>query len=76
MVYHKGLYLVRLLFLIYVNKMPMEVKCNLLLYANDIYLVFQGDNVKYQKVARSRFCKYMQLVCRQETKYSLQRLRS
>ena len=36
-----------LLFLIYVNDMPMAVKCNLLLYGNDPCLVFQSDNVAY-----------------------------
>ena len=35
-----------LLFLIYVNDMPMAVKCNLILYANDTCLVFQSKNVK------------------------------
>ena len=35
-----------LLFLIYVNDMPMAVKCNLFLYADDTYLVFQSKNVK------------------------------
>ena len=35
-----------LLFLIYVNDIPMAVKCNLFLYANDTCLVFQSKNVK------------------------------
>ena len=35
-----------LLFLIYVNDMPMPVKCNLFLYADDTCLVFQSKNVK------------------------------
>ena len=35
-----------LLFLIYINDIPMAVKCNLLLYANDTCLVFQSKNVK------------------------------
>ena len=35
-----------LLFLIYVNDMPMAVKCNLLLYADDTCLVFQSKNFK------------------------------
>ena len=35
-----------LLFLIYVNDMPMAVKCNLFFYANDTCLVFQSKNVK------------------------------
>ena len=35
-----------LLFLIYVNDMPMAVKCNLFLYADDTCLVFQSKNVK------------------------------
>ena len=35
-----------LLFLIYVNDMPMVVKCNLFLYADDTCLVFQSKNVK------------------------------
>ena len=34
-----------LLFLIYIN-MPMTVKCNLFLYADDTCLVFQSKNVK------------------------------
>ena len=36
----------RLLFLIYVNDMPMAVNCNLFLYADDTCLVFQSKNVK------------------------------
>ena len=35
-----------LLFLIYVNDIPMAVKCGLLLYADDTWLVFQSKNVK------------------------------
>ena len=35
-----------LLFLIYVNDMPMAVKCDLFLYADDTCLVFQSKNVK------------------------------
>ena len=35
-----------LLFLIYVNEMPMAVKCDLFLYADDTCLVFQSKNVK------------------------------
>ena len=35
-----------LLFLIYVNNMPMAVKCDLLLYADDTCLVFQSKNIK------------------------------
>ena len=35
-----------LLFLIYVNDMPMVVKCKLFSYAHDTYLVFQSRNVK------------------------------
>ena len=35
-----------LLFLIYVNDMPIAVKCNLFIYANDTFLVFQSKNVK------------------------------
>ena len=35
-----------LLFLIYVNDMPMAVKCDLFLYADDTCLVFQSQNVK------------------------------
>ena len=35
-----------LLFLIYVNDMPVAVKCNLFLYADDACLVFQSKNVK------------------------------
>ena len=35
-----------LLFLIYVNDMPMAVKYNLFLYADDTCLVFQSKNVK------------------------------
>ena len=34
-----------LLFLIYVNDMPMAVKCNLFLYADETCLVFQSKNV-------------------------------
>ena len=35
-----------ILLLIYVNDMPMAVKCNLFLYADDTCLVFQSKNVK------------------------------
>ena len=35
-----------LLFLIYVNDMPMAVKCDLFLYADDNCLVFQSKNVE------------------------------
>ena len=35
-----------LLFLIYLNDMPMTVKCNLFLYAHDTCQNFQSDNVK------------------------------
>ena len=35
-----------LLFLIYANDMPMAVKCDLFLYADDTCLVFQSKNVK------------------------------
>ena len=35
-----------LFFLIYVNDMPMTVKCGLFLYADDTCLVFQSKNVK------------------------------
>ena len=35
-----------LLFLIYVNDMPVTAKCNLFLYADDTCLVFQSKNVK------------------------------
>ena len=35
-----------LFFMIYVNDMPMTVKCNLFLYADDTYLVFQSKNLK------------------------------
>ena len=34
-----------LLFLIYINDMPQDVKSNLFLYANDSCLVFQGKDV-------------------------------
>ena len=35
-----------LLFLIYLNDMPMAIKCDLFLYVNDTCLVFQSKNVK------------------------------
>ena len=35
-----------LLFLIYVNNMPMAAKCDLFLYADDTCIVFQSKNVK------------------------------
>ena len=35
-----------LLFLIYVNDMPMAATCDLFLYADDTCLVFQSKNVK------------------------------
>ena len=43
----KGSVLGPLLFLIYVNDIPMTVKCNLFLLACDTCLVFQSDNVIY-----------------------------
>ena len=42
----QGSILSPLLFLIYVNDMPMTVKCDLFLYADDTCLVFQSKNVK------------------------------
>ena len=46
-----------LLLFIYVNDMPMAVKCNLFLDADDTCLIFQSDNVKaIDKTAKSRFC--------------------
>ena len=42
----KGLILGLLLFLIYVNDMPIAVKCNLVFYAHDTCLVFESRNVK------------------------------
>ena len=42
----QGLILNPFLFLIYVNNMPMAVKCNLFLYAENTCLVFQSKNVK------------------------------
>ena len=42
----QGSILSPLLFLIYVNGILMVVKCNLLLYADDICLVFQSKNAK------------------------------
>ena len=41
----QGSILGHLLFLIYVNDMPMAVKCNLFLYVDDICLVFRSKNV-------------------------------
>ena len=38
-----------LLFLIYVNDMPMAVKCNLFLYADDTCLVFQSIMLRISK---------------------------
>ena len=35
-----------LLFLIYVNDMPMTVKCNIFFYADDTCLIFQSKNIK------------------------------
>ena len=35
-----------LLFLIYVNDMPMAFKCNLFLHVDDTCLVFQSKNIK------------------------------
>ena len=35
-----------LLFLIYVNDMPMAFKCNLFLHVDDTCLVFQSENIK------------------------------
>ena len=35
-----------LLFLIYINDIPMAVKCDLFLYVDDTCLVFQSKNVK------------------------------
>ena len=35
-----------LLLLIYVNDILIQVKCNLLLFADNAHLVFQSDNVK------------------------------
>ena len=42
----QGSILSPLLFLIYFNDKPMEVKCDLFLYADDTCLVFQRKNVK------------------------------
>ena len=42
----QGSILGSLLFLTYVNDIPMAVKCNLFLYADDTCLVFQSKNVK------------------------------
>ena len=36
-----------LLFLIYANDMPMAVKCNLFLYADDTCLFFQSNNIRH-----------------------------
>ena len=36
-----------LLFLIYINDIPMAVKCNLFLYADDTCLLFQSKKFKY-----------------------------
>ena len=38
-----------LLFLLYVNDMPLAVKCDLFLYADDTCLKFQYENVKENK---------------------------
>ena len=43
----QGSILGSLLFLIYLNGLPVAVKCDLFLYANDTWLVFQSKNVKY-----------------------------
>ena len=42
----QGLILGLLLFFIYVNDMPIAVKCNLVLYADGACLVFKSRNVK------------------------------
>ena len=42
----QGSILGSLLFLIYANDIPMAVKCDLFLYADDTCLVFQSKNVK------------------------------
>ena len=42
----QGSILSPLLFLVYVNDMPMAVKYDLFLYFDDTCLVFQGKNVK------------------------------
>ena len=48
----QGSILCRLLFLIYLNDMPMAVKWNLFLYANDTCLVFQSKNVKVKDIEK------------------------
>ena len=58
----KGSILGPLLFLIYVNDMPMTVKCNLFLYADDTCLVFQSKKVKDIE-KQLRFWEHMRLVC-------------
>ena len=35
-----------LLFILYINDMPQAVKCKLLLYADDIYLISQYNDIK------------------------------
>ena len=44
-----------LLFMIYVDDMPMAVKCNLPLYANDTCLVFQIDVKDIEKQLNKDF---------------------
>ena len=45
-VFPKDLYFGPLLFLLYVNDMLQDVKCDLFLYADDTCLTFQHENVK------------------------------
>ena len=52
-------------FLIYVNDIPKTVKSNLLLYADNSCLVFQGkDVIRFEKQLNRDCTNYLQMMCR------------
>ena len=53
-----------LLFLLYINDIPQSVKCDLHLYADDSFLIFQHKNVKeIEKQLNEDFANLCELAC-------------